>query len=171
MKKGLKISLPIFLLLVILLGIFAITIYQSSKNIDYEIGETVVQSNIEQILLLDFEGFIVCETPLVIDNGGLYAIRDLTITIDVYGQDFTITDLNGLLLGHGENSIGDILAKDVWSGSVGVNLTENIPILAIQDGTLQIEISISLKLDFIVYKYEYVTLEEQLELWDSPFGF
>ncbi|MHA1347559.1 MAG: hypothetical protein ACTSO3_14255, partial [Candidatus Heimdallarchaeaceae archaeon] len=78
--------------------------------------------------------------------------------------------LNGLLLGEGENLLGDIKPGSNWSGYIETNITKEIAILAIQDGDLIIEIGISLLINFYIYKYSFVYNTTEIIVWDSPFG-
>ncbi|MCG3220409.1 MAG: hypothetical protein H7641_03430 [Candidatus Heimdallarchaeota archaeon] len=169
MKKGLKIFIISFSIILTIGIAFFSTVLYSYKKIDYSIGDTSLDVNIDAIFL-DFTGFITTETPLEIVNGGLYAFQDLTITIKVYGQDFLISSLDGILLGEGENSLGDIKAKETWSGIIEVNVTKEISILAIQDGELKIDIDISLKISFYLFRYNFDYTTTQVIEWDSPFG-
>ncbi|MBN1329994.1 MAG: hypothetical protein JXA54_11025 [Candidatus Heimdallarchaeota archaeon] len=170
MKKGLKISfivIPIVLLLGA--GTFIGTLLYTKNNVIQEIGETKVTSYI----LPDFGsflGYIRVEIPINITNNGLYDILDLTISLKVYGQNFSITSLNGLLLGEGVNEIGRIKASEEYKGGLTIDMNQNISVLAIQDGDLEIVIDISLKLNVYLFKINSNSQEIQSQLWDSPFG-
>jgi hypothetical protein len=126
--------------------------------------------NITPHILFDFTGFIVAKTPLEINNGGLYDFQDIVISIKIYGQDFSISSLNGVLLGEGINSLGDIESKETWSDSIDVNVTQEIPILAILDGELKIDIELSLKIYFYLFRYNFNYAITQIIVWDAPFG-
>ena len=170
MKKGLKIFLIIFTIFIILGGSFGGTLFFSYKNVTYTIDDTTVAINITPDLLWDFTGFIVTRTPVEIINGGLYEFQDLTVTIEIYGSNFFISSLNGLLLGEGVNLLGDIKPGSNWSGYIETNITKEIAILAIQDGDLIIEIGISLLINFYIFKYSFIYNTTEIVPWDSPFG-
>jgi len=175
MKKGIKITLIVVpIILVIVASSFVGTLLYTKNNVTYNVGEATVTSYIAEIVIIlppsiDYEGFIVTETPFELINAGLYNIKDFQISLKVYGQGFAITALNGILLGQGENIIGDIAKGDTWSGALEINMTSNIAVLAIQDGEMRIEAEISLKIDFLIYKAPIIFNETQIEPWDSPF--
>jgi hypothetical protein len=169
MNKGLKIFLIIFSIIVILVGTFGGTLFFSYKNVSYSVDDTIVTANITEILF-DYTGFIATETPVEIANGGLYEFQNIVVTIKVYGANFLISSLNGLLLGEGVNSLGDIKPGSNWSGDIETNITTQIVLLAIQDGDLEIEIGISLVINFYLFKYSFVYNTTEIVVWDSPFG-
>lgn len=175
MKKGVKITLIVVpIILVILTSSFVGTLLYTKNNVNYNVGEATITSFIAEIVIIlppsiDYEGFIVAETPFEITNAGLYNFKDLRIFLEVYGQGFAITSLNGILLGQGENTIGDVAKGDTWSGTLAINMTSNIAVLAIQDGEMRIEAGISLKIDFLIYKAPFTFNETQIKPWDSPF--
>ena len=171
MKKGLKIFLIIFSIIIILGGTFGGTLFFSYKNVSYTVDDTTVSVNISIDLIYDFTGFITTRTPVEIVNGGLYEFQNIVVTVDIYGDNFFITSLNGLLLGEGVNNLGNIKAGSNWSGYIETNITKEIVVLAIQDGDLEIEIGISLLINFVVYKYSLVYNATEIIPWDSPFGF
>jgi len=171
MKKAVKITLVVASIVIILggAGAFVGTLLYTQNNVDYTVGE----STITDFILFEFPdyvGFIVSETPINITNNGLYPIRDLVISLTVFGDDFSLTpSLNGLLLGEGVNSLGDIAVGATWSGTLAVNMTEEIALLAINDGSMVIHVDISLKLDFGIFKMPFTSTEIQTNPWDSPF--
>jgi len=169
MRRWIKIFIISFSLILVIGFAFFGTAYYSFKNVEYAIEDTTLDINIVPLLLFDFTGFILTETDLEIINGGLYPFKDLVISIEVYGQDFSISSLDGILLGEGENSLGDIKAKEIWSGTLKVNVTKEIPILAIQDGNLRIDIDISLKISFYLFKIKINYATTQIIEWDAPF--
>ena len=170
MKKGLKIFLIIFTIVIILVGAFGGTLFFSYKNVSYSVDDTTVAINITPDIIWDFTGFIVTRTPIEIINGGLYAFENIVVTVEIYGANFFITSLNGLLLGEGVNSLGNIVAGSSWSGYIETNITKEIVVLAIQDGDLEIEIGISLQINFYIFKYSLVYNASEIIVWDSPFG-
>ncbi len=174
MKKGLKIFLIIFTVVIILGGAFGGTLFFSYKNVSYSVDDTIVDNNILDFLLIfpifDYTGFIVTKTPIEIVNGGLYEFQDIVVTVKVYGTNFLISSLNGLLLAEGENLLGNIKPGSSWSGYIETNITKEIVVLAIQDGDLEIEIGISLLINFYVFKYSLVFNATEIVAWDSPFG-
>ena len=169
MNKGLKIFLVIFVLVLIGGGAFGGTLLFSYKNVSYSVEDTIVTINIEN-LIIDFSGFIVTRTPVEISNGGLYEFQNIVVTVKVYGTDFLISSLNGLLLSQGENPIGNVKPGENWSGYIETNITTQIAILAIQDGTLEIVIDVSLDINFYLFRYGLTYNATQLVPWDSPFG-
>jgi hypothetical protein len=176
MKKGVKITLIVVpIVLVVSLGLsFVGTLVYTQNNITNEVGEATVTSFISEVIIIfppsvDYTGYIVTETPFEITNGGLYNIVDLVITVKVYGQNFTITSLNEKLLGQGENTIGNVPKGETWTGSLEINMTLDIALMAINDGNLRIDAEISLFLDFLIYKALVTSTETQLKPWDSPF--
>lgn len=170
MRRWLKIFIISFSIILIICIAFFSTVFYSYKKLDYSIGDTTLDVNITPHILFDFTGFITTETALEIENGGLYAFQDIVISVKVYGQDFLISSLDGILLGQGDNSLGDINAKEVWSGVIEVNVTNEIPILAIQDGELKVDISINLKIFFYLFRINFDYTTTQIIEWDSPFG-
>ncbi|NPD87408.1 MAG: hypothetical protein HGN29_01710 [Asgard group archaeon] len=170
MKKGLKIFIISFSIILVVGIAFFSTVLYSYKQINYSIGDTTLAVNITPHILFDFTGFIVAKTPLEINNGGLYDFQDIVISIKIFGQDFSISSLDGILLGEGINSLGDVESKETWSGLIEVNVTQEIPILAIQDGELKIDIEVSLKIFFYLFKYNFNYATSQIIEWDSPFG-
>lgn len=170
MKKGLKIFLITFSIVVVIGGTFGGTLLFSYKNVSYTVDNTTVAINITPDILWDFTGFISTRTPLSIVNGGLYEFQNIIVTVKVYGDNFFITSLNGLLLSEGENTLGNIKAGSNWSGYIETNITKEIVVLAIQDGDLEIEIGISLQINFILFKYNLVYNATEIVPWDSPFG-
>ncbi len=161
-------------ILAILISAFVGTLLYTKNNVSYDVGEATITSYIFEIVIIfppsiDYEGFIVTETPFEIINGGLYNIRDLQISLKVYGQGFAISSLNGILLGQGENTIGDVAKGDTWTGALEVNMTSNIAVLAIQDGEMRVEAEISLLIDFLLYKAPIAFNDTQIKPWNSPF--
>ncbi|MHA1211819.1 MAG: hypothetical protein ACTSSH_05085, partial [Candidatus Heimdallarchaeota archaeon] len=108
MKKGLKISL-IVIPIVLLLGggAFVGTLLYTKANVGYNVGEATVTSFILPSLPT-YTGYIVVGVPLNLTNGGTYGIVDLSISLKVYGENFSISELDGILLGEGVNDIGTI---------------------------------------------------------------
>jgi len=74
--------------------------------------------------------------------------------------------LNGLNLGGGTNILGEIVKGTTWSGTLSLNMTLEIATLAIQDGTLEIHVDISLKLGAIPFT---MPTEIQTEPWEAPY--
>ena len=173
MKKGVKISLIVVPLVIIIIAgaSFGGTLLYTANNVDYTISETVITDDIIQGLLGAFSGTVVTETPIQIANNGLYSILDLFIAITILGQNFDLTALNGDELGAGDNLIGTITKGNSWNGSLIISLEViNIPALAIYDGDLVIKIDISLTLDFGIFKAAKAFTEYQVEEWEAPFG-
>jgi hypothetical protein len=77
--------------------------------------------------------------------------------------------LNGKLLGHGTNPLGTIEHGTNWSGVLQLNMTTDIALLAVWNGELRIEVEISLKIDFLIYKAPISFIETQVEQWVAPF--
>ena len=176
MKKGTKITLIVVPLVLILLGgTFVGTLLYSKNNIVYEVGDPTVTGYISQIVIafppsINYTGYILVDTHLEINNGGLYDINELVISVDVYGQNFnSLSMLNEKLLGHGTNLIGDIEHGTNWVGDLQLNMTVSIALLAIWDGELRIEVDVSLKVDFLLYKAPLTFEESQVEPWIAPF--
>jgi hypothetical protein len=84
---------------------------------------------------------------------------------------YLITDANPtvrLLVGEGENNLGDIASGATEDFVITFDATENILTLAVFDGSLEIELDISLQLDFIPYT---INLDELItEDWNAPFS-
>ena len=176
MKKGAKITLIVVpLVLVLLGGTFVGTLLYSKNNVTYEVGDPTVTGYIAQIVIvlppsINYTGYILIDTPLEINNGGLYDVHDLVISVDIYGQNFnSLSLLNEKLLGHGTNPLGTIEHGTVWSGNLELNMTTSIALLAIWDGELRIEVEISLKVDFLLYQAPLAFEETQVEPWVAPF--
>ncbi|MHA1911515.1 MAG: hypothetical protein ACTSYA_07450 [Candidatus Kariarchaeaceae archaeon] len=165
MKKIVIILLVTFLFLIIGGAILAF----SYKDVDVEVGSTTVTSHITETIVLlvpTYEGYISIDTDVSIYNSGLLAIKDLTVKLKVY----LITDANPLvrlLVGEGENKLGDIASDATEDFIIAFDATENIPTLALFDGTLEVELEISLQLEFIPYT---ITIDELVtEDWTAPF--
>ncbi|MCE7741299.1 MAG: hypothetical protein GOP50_02470 [Candidatus Heimdallarchaeota archaeon] len=170
MKKWLKIFLIIFI--PVMLGIlsFGGTILYSYLQIDYSIGETTVAFDITPDFVEGYVGFVELTTPAEIQNKGLYSIRDLTITISVYGANFSNVALDGELLASGVNELGDVVKGQVWDDDIIVEITNLIVLLAIYDGDFDIQIAISLNVDFGFL----IPINIQIAVavpWDAPFTF
>ncbi|MBN2156057.1 MAG: hypothetical protein JW776_08440 [Candidatus Lokiarchaeota archaeon] len=172
MQKRVRVSLFVILIFLILaVSSFGGTLWFSYKNVRYQIGESTVSGYITKINLLPptYEGHILVDTPLEIDNDGLYNINDLQIAIQVYGQNFSTSILNEELLGEGVNPIGNIQHGTSWSGVLQLNMTEWIALLAVYNGEMRIEVQISFHLDFFIYQQQLNFNQTQVEPWNSPF--
>lgn len=170
MKKAVKITLVVVSIVIVLggVGAFVGTLLYTKNNIAYTVGDATVTDFIV-LGFPDCTGYIKVEVPFELTNNGLYPLRDLVLTLTVYGTDFVITPfLNGLKLGEGTNSLGDIVVGATWSGTLAINMTLEIATLAIQDGTLEIHVGINLKLD-MGFKIPFTADEIQLEPWDAPY--
>ena len=170
MKKAGKIALVIFI--IIFVGVIAVgsTILYSYNNVNYQIDDTTITFDISFDIFDGYIGFIKTETPASIQNGGLYDIKNLNISIEVFGVNFTTSTLNGALLSKGENIVGNIDSKVNWSGSIFTNITYNIPLLAIYDGDLMIYIDVSFQIDFVLFKLPINVQVIQIVNWDAPFS-
>lgn len=176
MKKGAKITLIVVpIILVLLGGTFGGTLLYSKNNVTYNVGDPTVTGYIAEIIIvvppsINYTGYILVDTPLEINNGGLYDVHELIITVDVYGQNFnSLSTLNEKLVGHGTNPLGTLEHGTDWSGNLQLNMTIDIALLAVWDGELRIEIEISLKVDFILYQAPLAFEESQVEPWVAPF--
>lgn len=171
MKKGLKITLIIVPILLIVIGgaAFGGTLLYTKNNVNYNVGDATVTSYI--LPSLDsFTGYIVVSVPIEIINDGLYNIEDLILSLTVFGQGFNYEALNGVELGSGDNNIGSVEKRTTWSGNLKINMTQNIAILAVFNGELRIDVDISLKLDFGIFQASNSFSDEQIEEWDAPFS-
>jgi hypothetical protein len=177
MKKGVKTTLIVVpLILVLIASSFGGTLLYSKNNVSYDLGNPNAISLIIEVPLyeppwIDYSGLINVHVPLDINNNGLYNIRDLTISVEIYGQNFSLSSLNDELLVQGTNEIGDVKHGSTWSGDLQFNITSSIPYLAVLSGELRIEIDILLKIDFILFDAPIHFNETQVELWDAPFFF
>jgi len=168
MKKGLKIFLAIFIPVMLGLLAFGGTVLYSYLQVDYFIGDTTVVVDITPDIMEGFVGFIELTTPVEVQNKGLYSIRDLTITVDVYGANFSLSSLNGELLAHGVNELGDVLKGTNLNDDIIVEISTSIPLLAIYDGDFDIHITIDLRVDFgFLIPLNIPTVVS--EPWDAPF--
>lgn len=170
MKKWLKIFLITFI--PVMLGILAFggTVLYSYLQVDYFIGDTSVTFDITPDFVEGYIGFIELSTPAEIQNKGLYSIRDLTITVNVYGANFSQASLDGELLASGTNQLGDILKGDTLNDDVIVEITYLIPLLAIFDGDFDIQIDISLYVDFGIFLVPINVQTTAAAPWDAPFS-
>ncbi|HUU78059.1 MAG TPA: hypothetical protein VMX55_06900 [candidate division Zixibacteria bacterium] len=179
MKKSIKIILIVIPIVLIVAGAstFVGTLLYTKNNVTYEVGDAKVTNFIQEIIIptfpiptIEYIGYIVTAVPFEIVNNGLYNIKDLVISLKVYGQNFTLSSsLNEKLLGQGENTIGDVPKGEIWTGELEINMTLSIVLLAIQDGELRIEANISLSIDFLIYAASVIFEDTQIEVWDSPF--
>ncbi|NHJ05973.1 MAG: hypothetical protein EAX90_14190 [Candidatus Heimdallarchaeota archaeon] len=181
MKKSIKIILIVIPIVLIVTGAstFVGTLLYTKNNVTYEVGDAKVTNFIQEIIIpafplptIEYTGYIVIAVPFEIVNNGLYNIKDLVISLKVYGQNFTISSsLNEKLLGQGENAIGDVPKGEIWSGELEINMTLTLSIveLAYRDGELRIEANISLSIDFLIYAASVTFEDTQIEVWDSPF--
>jgi hypothetical protein len=170
MKKGIKIFLIIFIPLILGILSFGGTILYSYLQVDYSIGKTTIAFDITPDFVEGFIGFIELSTPAEIQNKGLYSIRDLNITISVYGTNFSLEALNGELLASGENVIGDITKGQIWSDDIIVEITYLIALLAVSDGDFDIHIDISLYVDFGIFLIPINIQTLANATWDAPFS-
>ncbi len=154
-----------------MLGILAFggTILYSYLQVDYSIGETTVAFDITPDFVEGYIGFIELTTPAEIQNKGLYSIQDLTITVEVYGANFSLAALDGELLASGVNDLGNVIKGDVWSDDIIVEITYLIVLLAVYDGDFDIQITISLNVNFGFL----IPINIQTAVavpWDAPFS-
>lgn len=170
MKKGIKVFLIIFIPLILGILSFGGTILYSYLQVDYYIGDTNVVFDITPDFVEGFVGFIELSTPAEIQNKGLYSIRDLNITINVYGANSSLTAINGELLASGENIIGDVIKGQTWSDDIIVEITYLIASLAIYDGDFDIHIDISLYVDFGIFLVPIHIQTFASAAWDAPFS-
>ncbi|MHA1995937.1 MAG: hypothetical protein ACW97Z_15475 [Candidatus Hodarchaeales archaeon] len=90
-----------------------------------------------------YEGYLIVSTPVSIENQGFYSIRDLRINISIIATNWILSShLNGEQIGQGSNDLGSILGQQILNDVIEVNITENIPHLAIEDCTLHVSVSI-----------------------------
>ena len=153
MKKAVKITLVVVSIVIVLggVGAFVGTLLYTKNSITYTVGEATVTGFIV-LGIPDCTGYIKVETPFELVNNGLYPIRDLVLSLTVYGTDFVITPfLNGLKLGEGTNSLGDIIVGGTWSGTLAINMSIEIATLAIQDGTMEIHVELLMLLSLLTY--------------------
>ncbi len=159
-----KLKIIAFILLLLIGGV-GIVGYSFTK-ITADVGETETTSYIERkVELLDFsyEGMISIVTPVNISNNAYLGLRDLQVNIKAY---FKTDGLSEMFIGEGNNLLGDIEAGEFKSFDIVVNATEQIPVLAINDGTIRIEIVISVYAQFI--PYEVVIPQEATVPWNHP---
>ena len=166
MKKIIVFVLVTFLLLIIGGAILAF----SYKDVDVEVGATTVTSYITEKMVLmvpTYEGFIEIKTDVSIYNSGLLAIKDLTVKVKVY----LISDAYPTerpLIGEGENKLGDITSGTTEDFVIAINATQMIYLVAVLDGTLEIELDISLQLALIPHT---INIDELItEDWNAPFA-
>ena len=154
-----------------MVGILAFggTILYSYLQVDYFVGETTVAFDITPDFAEGYVGFIELTTPAEIQNKGLYSIRDLTITVDVYGANFSNAALDGELLAHGDNDLGDVLKGEIWDDNIIVEITYLIALLAVYDGDFDIQITIDLKVDFGIFLIPINIPTAVAANWDAPF--
>ena len=168
MKKWLKIFLIVSIPIMVGILAFGGTILYSYLQVDYFIGETSISYDIAPII---FEGEIELATPAEIKNKGLYSIRDLTIIIEVYGENFSNVDLDDQLLGSGLNELGDVIKGQIWSDDIIVQLDLIfIPSLAVYDGDFKILIKISLSVDFGIFLIPINIKTTEAAHWNAPFS-
>ena len=170
MKKTGKIVLIIFITIFVGIIAFGSTILYSYYNVDYQIDNTTITFDISFDIFDGYIGFIKTETPASIQNGGLYDVKNINVSIEVYGQNFSTSTLNGALLSKGENIVGDVNSNTDWTGSIFTNITYYIPLLAIFDGDLVIYIDVSFQVNFVLFKIPINVQVTQIVNWDSPFG-
>jgi len=170
MKKGLKITLIVVPIILVVAGSAVVgTLLYTKNNITHSVGEATITSYILPSFS-SYTGYIIVSVPLEIRNNGLFDIVDMQIALKVYGQNFSIASLDGILLGEGVNTIAKVAKGTTYSGNLEINMTENIAVLAIQDGVMRVVIDTSLKLNLGIFKLNSAFTEEQLRPWDSPFG-
>ena len=170
MRKGVKIALVISIIIFLGVIAFGSTLLYSYNNVNYQISDTTLTFDISFDIFDGYIGFIKTETPATIQNGGLYDIKDINVSIEVFGANFSTETLNGALLSKGENIVGDVNSKVNWAGSILTNITYNIPLLAIYDGDLIINVYVSFLIDFSLFKVPIDVHVIQIISWDSPFG-
>ncbi|MHA1686730.1 MAG: hypothetical protein ACTSYD_10040 [Candidatus Heimdallarchaeaceae archaeon] len=169
MKKGVKIFLGIFIFLILAVGAVGGTLFYSYKQLDYSVGNTELTNHIT-LDISNYVGYIEIKTQLSISYNGLYALRDLSIDIEVYGYNFSLTpSLDGEQLGKGNNTIGDITKGDTWDDYILTNVTQYISVLAVEDCDMEIHIFISVKIDFFIFKMPLQREVIVVKHWNSPF--
>lgn len=157
----------IFLILFLLiLGGLAYVGYSFTK-ITADIGDTTVTSHINRnISGIDFtyEGYILISTNVNITNNAVLGLENLHVDLKVY---FTPNSGNTeYFIGQGNNTLGDIPAGVQKQYDIEVNATEQLPMLATNDGTLRIEIYISVNAQFIPYTVHLT--KEATAPWQKP---
>jgi len=170
MKKWLKIFLIVFIPIMVGVLAFGGTILYSYLQVDYFIGNTTIAFDITPDLVEGYIGFVELTTPAEIQNKGLYSIRDLTITVNVYGVNFSHASLDGELLASGTNQLEDILKGDTLNDDIIAEITYLIPLLALFDGDFDIQIDISLYVDFGIFLVPINVQTAAATSWDAPFS-
>ncbi len=147
MRKSVILVLVIGLCLILFFG-YITTIIISVASISYEIGEVETAPSIEQTQVIPYpiyEGYLGISAPLSLTNKGFYSFEEISVNITVKATNWTISShLDGEQVGQGINIIGDIHPQETWTGSLGVNITDYIPHLAVEDCILLIFIEIHL---------------------------
>ncbi len=172
MRKSVILILVIGLSLILIIG-YITSVFISVNAISYEIGEIKITPGIEQTQLIPYpiyEGYLGVSTPLSLVNKGFYSLEDISINITIKATNWTISShLDGQQIGQGINIIGNIHPQETWSGSLGVNITDYIPHLAVENCIILIFIDIHLiyKPIFTIpidYRPDVIELE-----YDAPF--
>ncbi|MFW9990547.1 MAG: hypothetical protein ACFFD4_00675 [Candidatus Odinarchaeota archaeon] len=156
--KKLHIAFLVVCLTIILLGTYAGTIILSVTSISASMDDPAFAYHITGNPVTGYDGYIEVSVPVVISNGGFYAIKNLQVDIEIHIVDMEYTDqLDGTKTGEGSNAIGDIAGGTTWSGMVTVNIQENIAVLAVQNGNLHVIVNIAVGYDIILVTVPYQT--------------
>lgn len=138
----------------------------SFTTITAEVGDTSLSSHIVrkfEIFDFSFEGFIALDTEVSIDNSAYWGLDNLNVYLQVF---LKVDGFDEVLVGEGDNFLGLIEAGESKDYLIQMNVTEQIPMFALNDGVIRIEITISVYAQYI--PYQVIIGEEVIENWDHP---
>ncbi len=165
-----KAILGVLVIITLVVTIYGVSVVYSVVNIKYQLGDVSINPTISLTgFPPEYTGYVAISTPLTSKNNGLYAIKNLRISIIVTSTNWEVSEiLNGIEVASGDNYIGTISAGETWDGNINVNITNYIPNFAIEDCTLLIKIDISLTYQPLIEIPLALTIEHS-EQYLAPF--
>ena len=147
MDKKYIILVATIIISIILLVSFIGSIIYSVKSISYDITGDQATPHIDKSLSLPptYSGYIEVKTNVNLGNKGFYDIKNLQVDIAVYAYNWSVsTTHNGDQVGTGTNKLGTIASGSSYAGPISVNVTKDIPNLAIENCDLKIDVTVHL---------------------------
>lgn len=165
MSKKRSIFLVTLIISIIILASFIGSIVYSVNKISYDITSSKTTPHIGKSAIFPFfTGYLAVQTDINLANKGFFNIKNLQIDLSVYAYNWTllgspVPKLNGDLIGGGTNNIGTIKSQSAYVGPIIVNITKDIPSLAVEKCDLKIVINIHLVYQPVIdYPVSYSTL-------------
>ncbi len=161
--------LGVFLILILLVGVFAAVLITSAQKISADVSDINTTSHIDKNIVNlqpTYSGSVVVTFNLTIDNGGQISLKDIVIHLELYFQAEGTSDW--LNVGNGDNVFGDVPPKQTISKILEINVTESIPVLAVTDGTIRVDYVVNLVASLIFSKSLEFTGSTTTD-WTAPY--